>query len=62
MAIAEQPAPDADARESGSEADWIDALGPDADRGGLSITGDERLATIVLDGLSATAARAVRAA
>ena len=60
--ISEQPAPDAAARISGSEADWIDAIGPDADRGALSITGDERLAKLVLDGVCASAARAVRAA
>ena len=60
--ISEQPATDAAARIAGSEADWIDALGPAADRGGLSIDGDERLAKLVLDGVCATAARGVRAA
>ena len=60
--IAEQDAPDAGARIAGSEADWIDALGPEADRGALSITGDERLAKVVLDGVCASAARGVRAA
>ena len=60
--IAEQDAPPAAARISGSEADWVDALGPAADLGALSITGDERLARAVLDGVSATASRGVRAA
>jgi DNA-binding HxlR family transcriptional regulator len=62
VAISEEPADDADARISGSEQDWIDALGPSADRGALSVNGDERLATIVLDGVSASTAHAVRAA
>jgi DNA-binding HxlR family transcriptional regulator len=60
--ISEQPAPDAEARISGTEQDWIDALGPATDREALSVKGDERLATVVLDGVCATAARAVRAA
>ncbi len=60
--IVERKAPDATARVRGSEADWIDALGPEAARGQLSISGDERLANTVLDGVGATAARGVRAA
>ncbi len=60
--ISEQPATTADARISGTEQDWIDAFGPSADRAALTVSGDERLATIVLDGVSASAARAVRAA
>jgi DNA-binding HxlR family transcriptional regulator len=60
--ISEGPAPDADARISGSEHDWIDALGPAADRDALQISGDERLATAVLDGVCASTARAVRVA
>ncbi|HWC26396.1 MAG TPA: helix-turn-helix domain-containing protein [Solirubrobacteraceae bacterium] len=60
--VAEQEAPEATARVSGSEAAWIDALGPAANRDGLTVTGDERLAAVVLDGVSATPARAVRAA
>jgi DNA-binding HxlR family transcriptional regulator len=60
--IAERQAPDAAARIAGAEADWIEALGPDADLAGLEITGNERLATSVLDGLGATAQRASRAA
>ena len=60
--ISEQDAPDAAARVRGSEADWIDALGPAADRAALSIGGDERLARLVLDGVAASATRGVRAA
>ena len=60
--IAEAPAPDAGARISGSETDWIDALGPAADRDQLAISGDKRLARVVLDGVGATALRATRAA
>jgi len=60
--IAEHKAPQAAARISGSEADWIDALGPGADLDALSITGDDRLGRAVLDGVCATAARRARAA
>ncbi len=60
--ISEGAAPDAGARIRGSEADWIDAVGPDADRDALSIEGDERLAKVVLDGVCASTARAARAA
>ena len=60
--IAEQDPPKAAARISGREAEWIEALGPAADLGALSIKGDERLARAVLDGVSATASRGVRAA
>ncbi|MEA2127920.1 MAG: hypothetical protein QOJ85_811 [Solirubrobacteraceae bacterium] len=62
VTISEQDPPDADARISGSEQDWIEALGPAADRGALTVSGDERLATAVLDGVGASAAAAVRAA
>ena len=61
-AIAAQPAPQAAARIAGSEADWIEALGPAGDRTGLTISGDQRLAAIVLDGIGASAQRANRAA
>ena len=62
VTINEGPATNAEARVAGTERDWIDAFGPSADRSGLSVSGDERLAAIVLDGVSASAARAVRAA
>jgi hypothetical protein len=62
VTISEQPAADAAARIVGSDAEWIEALGPAADRSGLDISGDERLATLVLDGVSAAVQRASRAA
>ncbi|HEV2775644.1 MAG TPA: helix-turn-helix domain-containing protein [Solirubrobacteraceae bacterium] len=60
--IAEQPAPDAAARVAGGEADWIEALGPAGDRSGLTVAGDQRLATIVLDAVGTSTQRASRAA
>lgn len=60
--IAEREAPDAAARISGSEGDWIEALGPDADQGALRFEGDDRLAKVVFEGVCASAARGVRAA
>ena len=62
VTLAEQRAPDAAARIAAAEADWIEALGPAGDRSGLDITGDERLASVVLDAITATAARTTRAA
>ena len=43
---------DSDARISGTHADWIAALGPDADRSGLAFEGDRALADALLDGVS----------
>jgi hypothetical protein len=60
--IEERAAPEARARVSGSEQSWIEALGPATSRGDLEIEGDRRLASVVLDGFSAVAARQVRAA
>jgi hypothetical protein len=48
-AIAEGRATDPDARLSGSQQDWIEALGPAADHGRLHIEGDERLAVGLLE-------------
>jgi len=62
VTISEDETPDANVRVAGSEHDWIDALGPGADRSGLRIKGDERLATAILDGVCAIAARGARAA
>ena len=62
VTIAECQTADAAARISGGEAEWIEALGPGADRSGLDVTGDELLAAHVLDGVGATAQRAPRAA
>ena len=60
--IGEHEVADAAVQISGNEAAWIDALGPEAEHSALSISGDERLAKIVLDGVCAQAARGVRAA
>jgi DNA-binding HxlR family transcriptional regulator len=62
VTITEEQAPDAAAHIAGAEVDWIEALGPGADRSGLDVSGDTRLAAVVLDGVSATAERARRAA
>jgi DNA-binding HxlR family transcriptional regulator len=62
VTISEQEMADADARISGSEQDWIEALGPSADRDALTMSGDERLATAVLDGVGASPGGAARAA
>jgi DNA-binding HxlR family transcriptional regulator len=57
LAIEERSAPEADAKITGSERAWVDALGPDAVRAELEIQGDQRLAEALLDGLSVAAAR-----
>ena len=49
LTIEERAAPDADARVSGSERAWVEALGPHADRSGLTVEGDEKLAGVVLE-------------
>jgi DNA-binding HxlR family transcriptional regulator len=60
LSIEEQPAPDAGARVSGDESAWIEAFSPGGARTALTVEGDNRLATIVLDacGSAATAAGA----
>jgi DNA-binding HxlR family transcriptional regulator len=52
LEVSERPAERSDASVSGSDADWIAALGPDHDRRGLAITGDEGLANRLLDALA----------
>ena len=58
VSIAERAAPEAGACVRGAQQDWIDALGPEQDRSGLQLRGDERLAALVLDGVCAAAATA----
>jgi DNA-binding HxlR family transcriptional regulator len=58
----EQAAHDAKATISGSQAAWLAALGPDADRSSLSVDGDSRVADAVLDTVGAQARRAVNVA
>ena len=60
--IEERDEPDADARLSGSQAAWVAALGPKRDRSSLEVSGDRRLVDVLLDGLSAVAARESAAA
>jgi DNA-binding HxlR family transcriptional regulator len=62
VAIGEQEADDADVNVSGWEVDWIEALGPGGDFGGLQIEGDERLASMLLGGVGAIAERGIRVA
>jgi DNA-binding HxlR family transcriptional regulator len=62
VTIGEQEADDPDVRVSGWEVDWIEALGPRADFGGLEIEGDERLASMLLGGVGAIAERGIRVA
>jgi DNA-binding HxlR family transcriptional regulator len=54
---AERSAPEADARISGPERAWVEALGLDASRTELELSGDVALAEALLDFLSATSAR-----
>jgi hypothetical protein len=53
----ERTAPEADARISGPERAWVEALGPDASHTELEITGDHALAEAVLAGLATPSAR-----
>ena len=55
MTIEEQATPDADARITGSEQDWITALSPNGSRSGLAVEGDERLADAMLEACGAPA-------
>ena len=50
--VQEQAPTGADARIAGDRAAWINALSPAHERGGLQISGDERLATALLDAIS----------
>jgi len=60
--LREEAATEAKATVSGSQSAWLSALGPDADRSGLEISGDTRLADALLDGVGAQARRAANAA
>jgi DNA-binding HxlR family transcriptional regulator len=61
VSIAEGDVPGAAATVSGREQDWVEALGPHGDRAGLTFTGDESLASGLLDGVGAIAERGARA-
>jgi hypothetical protein len=53
--IFERSSADAKARVTATEADWVRALGPQIERDGLHVEGDERLAGLLLDGLARAA-------
>jgi DNA-binding HxlR family transcriptional regulator len=50
--LAERSAPEADARISGPERAWIEALGPHASRTELEVIGDQEIADAFLDALA----------
>ena len=60
--ISESEASSTDVRIVGTQSDWIGALGPESDRSRLSIDGNERLAQILLDGVTTVAERRIQAA
>jgi len=57
VSFSERSAPEADCRIAGDERAWIAALGPDADRSGLQISGSPGTAATLLDALAPVAAR-----
>jgi DNA-binding HxlR family transcriptional regulator len=57
VTLGERSAPEADARISGPERAWVEALGPDASRTELEITGDGEVADAFLDALAPLAVR-----
>jgi DNA-binding HxlR family transcriptional regulator len=61
--IQEREAPEANAKIGGATSAWVKAFGPAADRSGLEISGDKRLAEHLLGELAlSTGERAVAAA
>jgi DNA-binding HxlR family transcriptional regulator len=60
--IEESEDPSADATVSGDHAAWIAALQPEGDRSGLKVSGDEKLAALVLQSLAAPPSRGTKAA
>jgi len=50
--LAERSAPEADARITGPERAWVEALGPEASRTELEISGDREIADAFLDALA----------
>jgi DNA-binding HxlR family transcriptional regulator len=57
VSVSERSAPEADARINGPERAWVEALGPDASRTELEITGDMDIAEAFLDALAPLAVR-----
>jgi hypothetical protein len=58
VTITEQAVPDVDASVSGSEAAWVKAFSPEADRDELEISGNRALADALLDVLAQSGRRA----
>lgn len=58
VTLEERPEPDANARITGTERAWIDALVPDGTVKGLEVSGDARLGDAVLEGLTPAVTRA----
>jgi hypothetical protein len=54
--IAEHAAEMPDARVTGTTAEWIEAFSPAGNRSGLKLTGDGKLANVLLDGLALASA------
>lgn len=52
VSIEERQEPEADSRVTGDQDAWVAAFSPDGDRSGLDMSGDESLATQLLDGLA----------
>jgi DNA-binding HxlR family transcriptional regulator len=57
VAISERENGSTDATVSGSEEEWVRALGPEGEIGALDVNGDRELAEGVLSGIVAAAAR-----
>ncbi len=57
MSITERSAPEADAKIAGPERAWVEALGPDASRTELEVSGSRALADAFLDALAPVAVR-----
>ena len=62
VTISERPAEHADARVTGTTADWVAALGPEGATTGLSFSGARGLADAVLAGFVGAAERVAAAA
>jgi len=58
VTLEERAEPDANARITGTERAWIDALVPDGTVKGLEVSGDARLGDAVLEGLTPAVTRA----
>ncbi len=58
VTLTEHAAPEADAKITGTERAWIDALMPEGTSKGLDVQGNARLAEAVLEGLTPASTRA----